>query len=92
MYILSNNHVLVNSNEAEIGDPVLQPGLYDGGAYSQDGIANLNEFVPIHFEGENGGDSTCSIGNTDSSILNGIAALLGSKTRLKAIRSEEIQP
>ena len=30
-YICSNNHVLANSNEAAIGDWVLQPGPYDGG-------------------------------------------------------------
>ncbi|WP_456443165.1 trypsin-like serine protease [Caldithrix abyssi] len=91
VYILSNNHVLANSNQAEIGDPILQPGPYDGGSHPQDHIANLSEFVPIHFEGENGGDSTCSIGNAVSSLLNGMAALIGSKTRLKAVRQQESQ-
>ena len=28
-FILSNNHVLANSNEADPGDPILQPGPYD---------------------------------------------------------------
>ncbi|HHE55846.1 MAG TPA: hypothetical protein ENL21_08695 [Caldithrix abyssi] len=91
VYILSNNHVLANSNQAEIGDPILQPGPYDGGSFPEDHIARLSEFVPIHFEGENGGDSTCSIGNAAGSILNSIAALLGSKTRLKAVRLEQAQ-
>ena len=91
VYILSNNHVLANSNEAEVGDPILQPGPYDGGSFPDDHIARLTEFVPIHFEGENGGDSTCSIGNAASSILNSIAAILGSKTRLKAVRTDEPQ-
>ncbi|MFQ6120521.1 MAG: hypothetical protein ACE5KE_11650 [Methanosarcinales archaeon] len=36
--ILSNNHVLANSNHASIGDPILQPGRYDGGAYPRDVI------------------------------------------------------
>ncbi|NIU63493.1 MAG: hypothetical protein GWN66_23410, partial [Pseudomonas stutzeri] len=31
IYILSNNHVLANSNEAEPGDAILQPGPHDGG-------------------------------------------------------------
>jgi hypothetical protein len=29
--MLSNNHVLANSNDAEIGDPILQPGPFDSG-------------------------------------------------------------
>lgn len=48
-YILSNNHVLANSNNARIGDPILQPGPYDGGRYPQDLIARLSRFVPIRF-------------------------------------------
>ena len=31
VYILSNNHVLANSNGASIGDPAYQPGPFDGG-------------------------------------------------------------
>lgn len=48
-YILSNNHVLANSNNARPGDPILQPGPYDGGTYPQDLIARLSRWVPIHF-------------------------------------------
>jgi S1-C subfamily serine protease len=48
-YILSNNHVLANSNNAVIGDPILQPGPYDGGTVPNDIIAKLSRFVPIHF-------------------------------------------
>jgi len=47
--ILSNNHVLADSNEAAIGDPILQPGPYDGGTDPADHIANLTRFVPIDF-------------------------------------------
>ncbi|MBD2678590.1 MULTISPECIES: hypothetical protein [Nostoc] len=49
-YILSNNHVLANSNDAAVGDPILQPGPFDGGNASTDIIARLNRFVPIDFE------------------------------------------
>lgn len=48
-YILSNNHVLANSNAAHIGDPILQPGSYDGGTYPADMVARLSRFIPIHF-------------------------------------------
>jgi len=49
-YILSNNHVLANSNNAQIGDAIYQPGTYDGGT-SADQIAKLSRFIPINFNG-----------------------------------------
>lgn len=49
-YILSNNHVLANSNNASPGDSVLQPGPFDGGTEPADRIARLSRFVPITFE------------------------------------------
>lgn len=48
-YILSNNHVLANSNDARIGDPILQPGPADGGTFPSDFIGRLARFVPIRF-------------------------------------------
>ena len=50
VYILSNNHVLANSNKAQLGDAILQPGPYDGGT-SADQIATLEQFIPIGFDG-----------------------------------------
>jgi len=48
-YILSNNHVLANSNAAALGDHILQPGPYDGGTDPADWIASLTRFIPIQF-------------------------------------------
>lgn len=48
VFVLSNNHVLANSNGASIGDAVLQPGPYDGGTIS-DAIGTLTAFYPITF-------------------------------------------
>lgn len=48
-YILSNNHVLANSNLGAIGDSILQPGPIDGGVDPADRIARLSEFIPITF-------------------------------------------
>jgi hypothetical protein len=48
-YVLSNNHVLANSNNARIGDPILQPGPYDGGTPENDTVAWLSRFVPIKY-------------------------------------------
>ena len=49
-FLLSNNHVIANSNNAAIGDPILQPGRFDGGQHPQDQIATLEEFVPLVWE------------------------------------------
>ncbi len=51
-YMLSNNHVLANSNQARLGDPILQPGPADGGQNPRDRIARLSRFVPIRFDGK----------------------------------------
>lgn len=49
--ILSNNHVLANSNAARFGDSIVQPGPTDGGVSPRDRIAILERFVPINFAG-----------------------------------------
>lgn len=49
-YILSNNHVLANSNDANIGDPIYQPGVFDGGGPA-DAIGRLARYIPIRFDG-----------------------------------------
>ena len=89
VYILSNNHVLANSNEAEIGDSILQPGVYDGGKFPDDFIARLSNFIPIRFEGEED-EQPCAIGSAVSEFLNGFAILFGSRTRLLPTRSNRI--
>jgi len=53
LMVLSNNHVLANSNAAAIGDAIVQPGPVDGGRAPADQIAVLERFVPIHFGGGN---------------------------------------
>ncbi|MBI3616582.1 MAG: hypothetical protein HY211_08740 [Candidatus Omnitrophica bacterium] len=47
--ILSNNHVLANSNEAQKGDSIIQPGAADGGKNPKDKIAELERWVKISF-------------------------------------------
>jgi len=51
IFILSNNHVLANSNKAKKGQAILQPGPYDGGTRTSNIIARLEEFIPIDFSG-----------------------------------------
>ena len=49
--VLSNNHVLANSNNARFGNSIIQPGRVDGGRHPRDRIAILERFVPIKFNG-----------------------------------------
>lgn len=51
LMILSNNHVLANSNAGAFGDCIVQPGPVDGGKCPQDQVATLERFVPIAFGG-----------------------------------------
>lgn len=84
IYILSNNHVLANTNDASIGDPILQPGPHDGGKWPNDRIADLSEFVPIVFtESEPPGE--CGVSRLIAAVLSGIAKGIGSRSRLRAI-------
>jgi len=84
--ILSNNHVLANSNAASIGDIILQPGPYDGGSFPNDQIATLEDFIPINFGGDE--PSKCPIGKSVANFFNFLANLYGSTTRLRAVRSQ----
>lgn len=84
--ILSNNHVLANSNDAEIGDAIIQPGSADGGQTAVDTIALLERFEPIRFTTEPG---TCSIASLYADIGNLIAGLLGSSHRLDVIKQQQ---
>jgi hypothetical protein len=53
-YILSNNHVLARTNQAPIGEDIIQPGLIDQTpvCYQDptDVVADLTQFIPISFK------------------------------------------
>lgn len=83
--ILSNNHVLANSNDANIGDSILQPGPADGGQVNQDTIAHLERFCPIQF---NEAPPTCSIAQGVAEFANKLATLTSSKHQLQAIQAD----
>jgi hypothetical protein len=78
LFILSNNHVLADSNLGKQGDPIVQPGQYDGGTLD-DQIATLEEFVTIDFGTSS---PTCSTAKTVEQLLNVIAEGVGSSHRL----------
>lgn len=82
MCIGTNNHVGANSNEAQIGDPYLQPGPYDGGTTQDDIIGNLLRFVPIEFVG---GPSQCRAARFWSWLYNVPTWLFRKRTRLRPV-------
>jgi hypothetical protein len=47
LYVLSNNHVLADENRLQIGAPIFQPGLLDGGNPATDQIAALTKFITL---------------------------------------------
>jgi hypothetical protein len=49
LYILSNSHVLADEGTGTVGDRVIQPGKYDGGAAPGDVIAELSQWIPFQF-------------------------------------------
>jgi hypothetical protein len=83
--ILSNNHVLANSNNANPGDPIIQPGAADGGRVEEDTIAHLVRFCPIEFTV---GPGVCDLANAVADVGDAFAQLLGSKHRLQAIQAD----
>jgi hypothetical protein len=85
LFILSNNHVLGNSNQANVGDPILQPGAADGGLADKDIVARLERFVPISFQIE---PPSCAIANSIVDFSNRAARLIGSSHRLKAYQED----
>ena len=57
VYILSNNHVLANTNRAKPRDIILQPGKLDGGRKRKDSIAELSRFIKLEFTQPNSMDA-----------------------------------
>jgi len=82
--ILSNNHVLANSNDGDVGDYILQPGPADNGRYPEDFIATLLDFVPIIFE-----TPACPFAESAAVVGNAVARVLGSSKRLRVTGSKE---
>ena len=54
-HVLSNNHVLANSNDAQPNDVIIQPGKADGGFSGTDRFALLEDFAVIKWDGNSDG-------------------------------------
>ncbi len=83
--ILSNNHVLANSNSANLGDPIVQPGTVDDGRVEADTIAHLERFCRIDF---GTAPPVCPVAIGVANLANAVARLLGSKHRFQVLQSD----
>lgn len=84
-FILSNNHVLADSNEGVVGDSILQPGPYDGGKEPGDKIGVLAKYIRIDF-GED--EALCPYAERFVQLSNFIARVIGSKHRVRAYQAD----
>lgn len=85
--ILSNNHVLANLNEGQLGDPIYQPGVHDGGG-PDDTIGYLDDYVEIIMVGDEPPvepPAECGLVRGVVRAANAAAQLVGSRSRLRAV-------
>ena len=75
-YILSNNHVLANSNAGQVGEGIFQPGPLDGGALPEHRLGELTRFAPIKFGGGDENSVDCAIAEVaDEAVLREICSI-----------------
>ena len=87
VFVLSNNHVLANSNDAQRGDAILQPGPHDGGRFPDDQIAELEDFVRVSFLEQ---PSECRFASAVVAVLNAACRSIGSKTRYRSVNLQAV--
>jgi hypothetical protein len=64
--LLSNNHVFANSNDADLGDPILQPGAMDGGEVDAATVARLERYVRLRYIGDTDDGQPPVVGSPDN--------------------------
>lgn len=84
-YGLTNNHVAANSNDAEVGDPTLQPGPADGGG-AADRIGELSKFQPITWiDDPTPPDGGCGVLRNVVAFQNWLAELFRRRSRVRGL-------
>jgi hypothetical protein len=100
LMMLSNNHVMANSNDAQVGDAILQPGPTDHGQNPADMVARLERWVALRYVGDPldptptppppdpgtppTNNSGCDIVDVLVSVSNAVARAVGSEKQLAA--------
>lgn len=85
-YILSNNHVIANQNQAKRWDKICQPGTYDGGSTDNDQVATLQKWITIQ-EKNNLVDAAIAMTSEDENHSS-----LDELGKLNGMYEEEIEP
>ncbi len=85
--ILSNNHILANATDgkdgrAMVGDPIYQPGVFDGGC-EQDCIAFLHRFIPLQ---RSIGESQCPVAMGVAGLGNAVIQLVRPNYKMKFVK------
>jgi len=83
--MLSNNHVLANSNNGGLGDSVFQPGPYDDRVSFTNDIAWLSSILMLEFT-----PAPCPIAGAACRALNALLAGLGRKSRIQVGSAQSI--
>lgn len=82
--LLSNSHVIANSGAAKIGDPIYQPGVYDGGK-AEDKIAELFSFTEIKMEGAPEVPDNCGKAKMLKKVIDVGLRAVGSRFRISFV-------
>jgi hypothetical protein len=70
-YILSNNHILADQDQATVGDNISQPGLVDTGCQPATTVANFTTAVPL------GNNVDCALAAVVSGQMNSTGFIQG---------------
>jgi len=94
LLILSNNHVLANITDGNdgrsaVGDPITQPGTYDGGRAKGGTIAHLHRFVPLYREAVS---PRCKIARSFQLVLNKCIHIFRPQYQVQLLRAQLSQP
>ena len=98
--ILSNNHVLANSNDAILGDAILQPGPTDHGLRPDDAVAKLHRFEMIRYYDQAPAapprdpflpPSNCDIVDLMVGVGNALAKINGSSKRIISVPAPQAE-
>ncbi|MCX7779694.1 MAG: S1 family peptidase [Negativicutes bacterium] len=89
--ILSNNHVLANLTDgvdgrAQLGDPILQPGIFDGGDCEKTVLGYLERFIPLQRELAK---PQCKIASVFERTLNICIGYVKPQYRIQVLRANE---
>jgi hypothetical protein len=90
--VVSNNHVLADSNAAVAGDVIRQPGRADGGT-QDDRFARLTDFARINFPATKKAATASRLWwGTFRGVANAGARLVGCRNRLVLVERQSISP